>query len=89
LTPHHLTLTDDDAADGGTHFKMNPPLRSKADRRALQSALCDGTIEIVATDHAPHPAAEKAKSFGEAPFGVVGMETAAAVIWTRFVNPVA
>jgi dihydroorotase len=86
-TPHHLTLTEADAAAGGTNFKMNPPLRTEADRRALIEGLQDGTIDMIATDHAPHTAASKAKPFAEAPCGVIGLETAAAVVWTRLVRP--
>ncbi len=85
-TPHHLTLTDEDAARGGANFKMNPPLRAAADRDALQAGLRDGAIEMVATDHAPHSLAAKAQPFLTAPFGVIGMETAAAAIWTCFVR---
>ena len=85
VTPHHLTLTDEDAARGGPNFKMNPPLRSEADRQALVEALREGVIDMIATDHAPHTPESKAKSFAGAPFGVIGMETAAAVIWTRLV----
>ena len=85
VTPHHLTLTDEDAALGGTNFKMNPPLRSEQDREALQEALRDGTIDMIATDHAPHTSESKAKPFADAAFGVIGMETAVAVIWTRLV----
>lgn len=85
-TPHHLTLKDEDAADGGTNFKMNPPLRSERDRAALIEAVCDGTISVIATDHAPHSAASKSRSFREAPFGVIGMETALGVMWTQLVR---
>jgi dihydroorotase len=82
VTPHHLTLTDDEVARSGydTRFKMNPPLRSEEDRRALVEALADGTIDAVATDHAPHQEDEKAVEFAEAPFGVTGLETALAVL---------
>ncbi len=78
VTPHHLTLTDEDVARSGydTRFKMNPPLRSEADRAALVAALVEGTIDCVATDHAPHHEDEKALEFADAPFGVVGLETA-------------
>ncbi len=78
-TPHHLALTDDALATYDTNFKMNPPLRTEADRRALIEGLRDGTIDIVATDHAPHTNYEKDKEFDHAPFGIVGLETALAV----------
>ena len=75
-SPHHLLLTDEACAEGDTNFKMNPPLRSEDDRRALVEALLDGTVDAVATDHAPHSAEEKARGFVDAPFGVIGLETA-------------
>ena len=87
VTPHHLTLTCEDAKRGDTNFKMNPPLRSEADRRALGEGLREGVIDMIATDHAPHTQRSKARPFGDAPFGVIGMETAAAVVWTRLVKP--
>lgn len=80
VSPHHLLLTDEACAGGDPHFKMNPPLRSEADRRALVAALADGTADAVATDHAPHAAEEKARGFEEAPFGVIGVETAFAAL---------
>ncbi len=83
VTPHHLALTDEDAADGGPDFKMNPPLGFEGDRKALCEALRDNIIEIIATDHAPHTPAAKALGFKNAPSGVIGMETAASVIWTH------
>ncbi|MEO8054533.1 MAG: dihydroorotase [Acidobacteriota bacterium] len=78
VTPHHLLLTDEDVARSGydTRFKMNPPLRSEADRAALVAALAEGTIDCVATDHAPHHEDEKNVEFADAPFGVTGLETA-------------
>jgi len=86
-TPHHLTLTDEEVARSGysTRFKMNPPLREPADVLALVEALADGTIDAIATDHAPHHEDEKAVEFDAAPFGVVGLETAAAVVYDRLV----
>jgi len=87
VTPHHLTLTVEDALAGGTNFKMNPPLRAKEDRQALLAGLKDGVIDMIATDHAPHTAESKALPFAEAPNGVIGLETAAAVAWTNFVEP--
>ncbi|HEY9776247.1 MAG TPA: dihydroorotase [Planktothrix sp.] len=76
VTPHHLMLTDEDIDEFDTAFKMNPPLRAKADQEALVRALQDGTIDAIATDHAPHTMTEKARPFVEAPFGVIGLETA-------------
>ena len=78
VTPHHLLLTDEDVARSSydTRFKMNPPLRSEADRVALVAALVEGTIDCVATDHAPHHEDEKNVEFADAPFGVIGLETA-------------
>ncbi len=86
VTPHHLLLTDESAAAGGANFKMNPPLRSERDRRALVEGLRLGIIDMIATDHAPHPHADKAQPFSEAPNGVIGMETAAAVVWSMLVR---
>lgn len=78
-SPHHLLLTDA-ACDGyATSAKMNPPLRTAADIQALREAVADGTIDVLATDHAPHSAAEKARDFANAPFGIVGLETALAL----------
>jgi dihydroorotase len=78
VTPHHLVLCDHDIADSGydTHLKMNPPLRSDADQAALIVGVFDGTIDAIATDHAPHAAHEKAREFETAPFGITGLETA-------------
>jgi len=87
VTPHHLALTDEEAAAGGPNFKMNPPLRSERDRQALIEGLVEGVLEIIATDHAPHTAEAKAKGFLKAPFGVIGLETALAVVWTTLVVP--
>lgn len=78
-TPHHLALTDESLATYDTDFKMNPPLRTEADRRALIAGLRDGTLDIVATDHAPHTDYEKDKEFDFAPNGILGLETALAV----------
>ncbi|MDX2084446.1 MAG: dihydroorotase [Candidatus Melainabacteria bacterium] len=86
VTPHHLTLTDRAVADMGydTNLKMNPPLRSEADRQALIAALQDGTIDAIATDHAPHTPDDKSVTFDVAPCGVIGLETALGVILTHF-----
>ncbi|GGH74642.1 dihydroorotase [Pullulanibacillus pueri] len=86
VTPHHLLLTDLDIPGLDTHYKMNPPLRSKEDREALLEGLLDGTIDFIATDHAPHAAEEKAKSMAEAPFGIVGLETAFSLLYTQCVK---
>jgi len=80
VTPHHLSFDETAVADLDTDFKMYPPLRSGDDRRALREALKEGTIDVVATDHAPHAPEEKAVTFEEAPRGVIGLETAAAVV---------
>ena len=87
VTPHHLVLTDEEVASSGfsTRTKMNPPLRESSDLAALIAGLKDGTIDAIATDHAPHHADEKAVDFESAPFGIVGLETAAAVVHDRLV----
>lgn len=74
-TPHHFTLTDADVAKYGTNAKMNPPLRGEGDRKAIWEGLADGTIDMIATDHAPHSPEEKARDFVEAPSGIIGLET--------------
>ena len=84
VTPHHLTLIDEDVQDA--NGKMNPPLRGAEDRAALIQGLADGTIDIVATDHAPHTAEEKARGMEKAPFGIVGLETAFPVLYTELVK---
>ena len=76
VTPHHFTLLDGDVGDYDTNFKMNPPLRSAVDREALIAGLVDGSIDCVATDHAPHACNEKNQEFDHAPFGITGLETA-------------
>ena len=76
VTPHHFTLLDEDVTDYNTNFKMNPPLRSHEDREALLAGLADGTVDCVATDHAPHAHHEKNAEFDRAPFGITGLETA-------------
>jgi dihydroorotase len=76
VTPHHLTLTDDACAGYDTHAKCNPPLRTAADLAALQEGLRDGTIDAIATDHAPHSPVEKDVEFEQAAFGMIGLETA-------------
>jgi dihydroorotase len=86
-TPHHLCLTDEAVRTLDSNLKMNPPLRAEADRGALVEAVRDGTIEAIATDHAPHARHEKEVPFEEAPFGVTGLETAFAALHTRLVEP--
>lgn len=81
VTPHHLTFTEADVAGLDTDFKMYPPLRGEDDRFALIEAIRDGTIDVVATDHAPHTPEEKNVEFASAPRGVIGLETAAAAVW--------
>jgi dihydroorotase len=75
VTPHHFTLLDEQAGDYDSRFKMNPPLRSGADREAIWAALADGAIDAIATDHAPHAMHEKQVEFERAPFGLIGLET--------------
>ena len=87
VTPHHLCLTDEAIRTLDPNLKMNPPLRAVQDREALVEALRDGTIGAVASDHAPHAAHEKDVPFEEAPFGVTGLETAFAALYTRLVEP--
>jgi dihydroorotase len=79
-TPHHIALTDESLADYDTHFKMNPPLRTEADRRAIIAGLRDGTLDCISTDHAPHTDYEKDKEFDYAPNGILGLETSLAVV---------
>jgi dihydroorotase len=86
-TPHHLTLTDEAVRSLDARFKMNPPLRSEDDRQALIDGLRDGTIDCIATDHAPHAAEEKEVPFEEAAWGVTGLETAFAALYTDLVLP--
>lgn len=86
VTPHHFTLTDEALLEHGALAKMNPPLRSEEDRQALIRGLQDGTIEIIATDHAPHSAEEKARELRTAPSGIIGLETALALGITELVN---
>ncbi len=76
VTPHHLTLRDEDLKEFDANMKVNPPLRAAADVKALKEALKDGTIDAIATDHAPHLESEKEKEFDYAPFGMIGLETA-------------
>ena len=84
--PHYLILDDSDLQEDG-RFKMNPPLRSREDKLALIEGIVDGTIDMIATDHAPHSAEEKAKGLEKSAFGVVGLETALAAMYTHLVKP--
>lgn len=85
--PHYWTLTDEAVGDYDTHAKMNPPLRSARDREATMAAIADGTIDCLVTDHAPHTAEDKRQPFEQAPFGIVGLETALALTLTHLVRP--
>jgi dihydroorotase, multifunctional complex type len=86
VTPHHLTLTEAAVGEYDTSAKMNPPLRTESDVEALREALRDGTIDLVATDHAPHHYDAKEREFADAPFGIVGLETALALVVTELVG---
>lgn len=86
-TPHHFSLTEDAVIKYGTLAKMNPPLRTEEDRMAIIEGLSDGTIEIIATDHAPHAVEEKDKPLTEAPSGILGLETALPLAVTNLVRP--
>jgi dihydroorotase len=87
VTPQHFSLTEDAVLSHGTLAKLNPPLRAERDRLALIAGLRDGAIDLIATDHAPHGADEKALPFAEAPSGVIGLETALALGITNLVLP--
>jgi dihydroorotase len=85
VTPHHLLLTDESATTFDPIFKVNPPLRTQEDVIALRAALADGTIDIVATDHAPHPVEDKECEWESAAFGMVGLETAFPILYSTMV----
>ena len=85
-TPQHFSLTEDIVLEKGTLARVNPPIRTEADRLAVIEGLKDGTIDIIATDHAPHHLTEKDRGFVEAPFGISGLETAVAIIMTDLVK---
>lgn len=87
VTPHHLLLADQDIIANQGQYKMNPPLRSKTDQQALITGLLDGTIDMIATDHAPHTAKDKQGGFAKAAFGITGSETAFSELYTHFVKP--
>ncbi|MGN8645080.1 dihydroorotase [Gracilibacillus sp. HCP3S3_G5_1] len=86
VTPHHLLINENAIKDNDANFKMNPPLRAEEDQKALIEGLLDGTIDFIATDHAPHTTEEKANGMEEAPFGIVGFETAFSLLNTHFVQ---
>lgn len=86
VTPHHLLLCDEDIPELNPNFKMNPPLRGREDKKALIEGLLDGTIDFIATDHAPHTMEEKSLEVDKAPFGIVGLETAFPLLYTYFVE---
>ena len=86
VCPHHFALSEEDIPGDNANYKMNPPLRSRTDVDALIAGLADGTMEVIATDHAPHSAVEKARSIKDAPFGIVGSETAFAISFTELVK---
>ncbi len=83
--PHYLVLSDKDLIEDG-RFKMNPPLRSESDKRALIEGIVDGTIDMIATDHAPHSKEEKSKGLAGSPFGIVGLETSFSILYTNLVK---
>lgn len=86
VCPHHFIMTTDDITEDDGNFKMNPPLRAKADVEALREGLKNDIMDVIATDHAPHSAEEKNKSMKEAMFGIVGLETSAALTYTALVD---
>ncbi len=87
VTPHHFTLTDEAVIESGSNAKMNPPLRSAEDVEAVLAGIVDGTVDCIATDHAPHAPEIKQKPLADAPFGVIGLETALGLALTRLVHP--
>lgn len=86
VCPHHFTLTDADITEADSNYKMNPPLRTEEDVKALIEGLIDGTMQVISTDHAPHSDEEKNQYFDKAPFGIVGLETSAALTYTALVD---
>ncbi len=87
VTPHHLALTDEEAVPYDSNFKMKPPLRSREDLEALVAGIANGTVDAIATDHAPHTGYQKMQEFERCPFGVIGLETAVAVVFDRLLHP--
>jgi dihydroorotase len=86
VTPHHFTLTEEVVTSFDTNTKMNPPLRTKMDLEALKKGLQDGTIDVIASDHAPHTIDEKEVEYTQAPFGIVGLETSVGLCLTELVH---
>ena len=86
VCPHHFILTSDDIKEDDGNYKMNPPLRSKEDVEALKEGLKNGTMDVISTDHAPHAKEEKNRSISQAAFGIVGLETSAALTYTELVK---
>ena len=86
VAPHHLLLEEENIISDNANFKMNPPLRTKEDQEALLAGLLDGTIDMIATDHAPHTVSDKQNGFAKAAFGIVGSETAFSELYTKFVK---
>lgn len=86
VSPHHLLFTDEDIGEFDTHYKMNPPLRTKADNEGLLEGLFDGTFDLIATDHAPHTPFEKAQDFVSAPNGITGLDTAVVSLYHFFIK---
>ncbi len=87
VAPHHLLFTEEDIGDFDTHYKMNPPLRTKADNEALLEGLIEGVFDLIATDHAPHTPFEKSQDFVSAPNGITGLDTALVSLFHHFVRP--
>ena len=86
IAPHHLIFNHEDIGDYDTAYKMNPPLRTKADNAALLQGLIDGVFDVIATDHAPHTPFEKNNDFASAPFGITGLETALVSLYHYFIS---
>jgi dihydroorotase len=87
VCPHHFAMSSEDITGDDANYKMNPPLRTKEDVEALKAGLAADIMDVIATDHAPHAAEEKNQSISKAPFGIVGLETAAALTYTTLVKP--
>jgi dihydroorotase len=87
LTPHHFTLTDECLRTFDSNFKMNPPLRSRDHVEACIAALADGTLDVIASDHAPHAKEKKMQELDQAPFGIVGLETTLGLVITKLIEP--
>lgn len=87
VCPHHFSMSSDEIVGDDANYKMNPPLRTKEDVEALKAGLAADIMDVIATDHAPHSEEEKSRSIQDAPFGIVGLETAAALTYTNLVKP--